>query len=51
MKKFLVSDRGFVGGVMYQRPLTDRWSIGIQGQGHDSSRKNKTGLGVIGYDF
>lgn len=45
------ADRGFVGGVMYQRLLTDRLSIGIQGQGHDASRKDKTGLGVIGYDF
>lgn len=45
------ADRGFIGGVMYQYKFTDRWSLGLQGQGNDTSRKNKTGLGVLGYDF
>lgn len=36
---------GLVGGVMYQRELTDRWSIGVQ------VLTSKTLLGVVGYDF
>ena len=45
------SSRGAMGGVMYQRLLDDHWSLGIQGQGTDFSRNNKTGLIGVGYDF
>lgn len=45
------SSRGVVGGAQYQRLLNDHWSLGVQVQGNDLSRNNKTGLGSIGYDF
>ncbi len=37
--------RGPVGGIMYQRLITDRVSLGIQGQ------TNSTVLGIVGWDF
>lgn len=39
------SNVGLVGGAQYQRMLTERWSIGVQGQ------TNKTGSVMIGLDF
>jgi hypothetical protein len=38
-------DRGAIGGVMYQRSLTETLNIGIQGQ------TNQTVLGTVGFDF
>ena len=38
-------DRGLVGGVMYQRSISESWSLGVQGQ------TNQTVLGVVGFDF
>lgn len=38
-------NRGAVGGVMYQRSLTESLNIGIQGQ------TNQTVLGTVGFDF
>ena len=38
-------DRSAVGGVMYQRSVSESWSLGIQGQ------TNQTLLGVVGFDF
>jgi len=45
------SSRGVVGAAMYQRLLDDHWSLGVQVQGNDLSRSNKTGLLGVGYDF
>jgi len=39
------SNVGLVGGAQYQRMLTDRLSVGVQGQ------TNKTGSVLIGVDF
>ena len=36
---------GVVGGLQYQRNITEKISLGVQGQ------TNKTGLAVIGFDF
>lgn len=45
------SDHGAIGGAMYQRLLTERISLGVQVQGTDFSRDNKTGMGTLGYEF
>lgn len=50
-KATVESDHGAIGGAMYQRLLTERLSIGVQVQGTDLSRDNKTGLGTLGYEF
>lgn len=39
------TQRGFVGGLQYQRMLNKSWSVGIQGQ------TNKTGSLLLGLDF
>lgn len=44
-KTTVESERGLVGGAQYQRLLTDKLSVGIQGQ------TNKSGMVLIGVDF
>lgn len=44
-KTTVESERGIVGGAQYQRLLTDKLSVGIQGQ------TNKSGMVLIGVDF
>lgn len=39
------AERDVIGGAQYQRLLTDRLSVGVQGQ------TNKTGMVMIGLDF
>lgn len=42
---------GIIGGVMYQRLLNARWSLGGQVIGSDLRMRDKQILGVLGYDF